>query len=137
MDLPFPPGGGRGQRNSAEVIQTGHHHDGPLQNAVDLSEDLSQQTRVVCGQRPVEEEEGSISVDVNGGEDEGHGRVQDRQGHAENPHEAAADVSPLEKHQGPVEQTFPSQSQQDGEDGDVHAVWRCGGVCRPSRTRSC
>lgn len=135
-DNPLRPEGGWLQRNGAEVVQTGHDHNRPLQSAVDLSEDLNQQTRVVPGHLQAQEEEVSVAVDVNGGEDEGQGCVYNSQGHAEDPHEASADVVPLEKHQGPVEETLHSQTEQDAGDGDVHSVFP-GGVFNQMCTTDC
>lgn len=112
------------------MIQTGQDHDGPLQDAVDLTQDLNQQTGVVCGQLQVwEKVEGSVvSVEVDGDEEERQGRVYEGQGNTETPHEAAADVSPLEKHQGPVQEALPTQTEQDGGYGDVHGVWPRGAL---------
>lgn len=121
---PSDPNGGRlqPQRNDAEMLQTSYNHNRPLQRTVDLSKDLNQQTYVVSAQLQAQEDNESIRMDVNGGPDKGQSRVNDSQRNTENPHEAFADVAPLDKHQGPVEQTFPSQTEQQGGDRDVHGV---------------
>lgn len=87
-----------------------------------MSEDLNQYTYMVPGQLHAQEEGISISVDVKGGDKEGQGCVDDSEGKTENSQEAFADVVTLEKHEGPVEQTFSCQTEKDGGDRDVHDV---------------
>lgn len=109
--------------DSEEMVQTGHDCNRPLQSTVDLSEDLNQQTYMVGGQLQVQEDDVSTGVDVKDGDAEGHDCVDDGEGNTERSQEAFADVAPLEKHQGPVEQTFSSQTEQDGGDGDKHGMY--------------
>lgn len=45
-----PAGGLPPPSDGEEMVQTGHDHDRPLQNAVHFSEDLDQQTHMVPGQ---------------------------------------------------------------------------------------
>ena len=75
---------------------------------------------MVPGELQAQEED--ISVDVKGGDGKGQGGVDDSEGNTEDSQEASADVFPLEKHEGPVEQAFSSQTEQDGGNGDVHGV---------------
>ncbi len=105
----------------AEMVQTSYDYNRPLQGSVDLSKDLNQQTDVVSGQLDAQEDT-SISMDVKGGDRDGQSCVYDSEGNAENSQKAFADVVTLEKHEGPVEQTFSSQTEQDGREGDVHGV---------------
>lgn len=77
------------------MVQTSYDNNRELQSTVDLSYDLNQQTYVVSGQLQAKQEELSITVEMNSGEDEGQGCVDDSQGNTENPHKASADVDPL------------------------------------------
>ncbi|KAK2822625.1 hypothetical protein Q5P01_022690 [Channa striata] len=100
----------------AELVQTNHDHNWVLQNTIDLTYDLNQQTYVVFCQVQAQQEELSIPMEMNAGEDDGECC----------PHEAPADVVALQKHQGPVEETFRSQTEQNEVDGVIHDVFSTG-----------
>lgn len=83
------------------MVQSTQTQDGPLEKAVDLSEDLNQQTHMEPGELHSQESEGAFGK-VEGAEAEGQRGVNHSQGNAENSQEAFGDVVPLEKHQIPV-----------------------------------
>lgn len=80
------------------MVQTGHDYHRELQSTVDLSCNLDQQTNVVSGELQAKQEELSVGMELNGGEDDSQGCVSDGQGNTEKPHKAPADVVPLQKH---------------------------------------
>ncbi|KAG8014288.1 hypothetical protein GBF38_017241, partial [Nibea albiflora] len=84
------------------MVRTSQDYNRPLQRTVDSSEDFNQQTYVVPGQLQSQEEDLSVIADVNGGDREGQGGVDDGEGNGENSQEAFADVLTLEKHEAPV-----------------------------------
>lgn len=57
---------------------------------------------------------------MDGGEGERQCCVYGGERHGENSQEAPEDVSPLEKDEGPTEETFPSKTQQKRGDADIH-----------------
>lgn len=78
---------------------------------------------MVAGQQVTKDNDNSITADVNGGDSEGQGCINNSQKDTENSQEASAGGLLLEKHQDPVEQTFSSQGEQDGGDGDEHGKY--------------
>lgn len=115
-----PSGSGRAGvpplSNSGEVVQSSQAQNRPVKRAVDLSEDLNQQTHVKPGELQAQKSEGAAGG-IEGANAEGQRRVDDGQRNNENPQEAFGDVVSLEKHQSPVKPTLDSQTEQDGEDG--------------------
>lgn len=53
------------------MAQTSGDYNRPLQSAVDLSDNLNQQTYMISGQLGAQEEDVSISVEVNCGDTDG------------------------------------------------------------------
>ncbi|KAF3698776.1 hypothetical protein EXN66_Car014463 [Channa argus] len=105
------------------MVQTSHDHNWVLQNTIDFTYDLNQQTYVVFGQLQAQQEAPSITMEINDGENKGQRCVNNSQGNAENSHEASADVVPLQNHQGPVQHALPSQIKQNEVDGVIHDVY--------------
>lgn len=104
------------------MIQASQGHGRPVQNIVDLSQDLNQQTNVISGHPQTQEPHGAVAVGVEGGEGQGQRWVYGGERNGENSQEAPADVLPLENDEGPAEETFPSQTQHNRGDTDIH-VW--------------
>lgn len=103
------------------MVQSSQTEDGSLERAVDLAKDLNQQTYMKPGELQAHESDGAFGK-VEGANAEGQGRVNDGQRNTENSQKAFGDVIPLEKHQIPVQPTLDSQTQQDGEDEQLHCV---------------
>lgn len=115
-------GGTRPVSDCADVVQSSQTQDGPLEGAVELSEDLNQQTYMKPGEPQSQDGQGA-SGKVQGADAEGHGGVHDGQRNAENPQEALGDGGPPpEEQQIPVQPTLDAQAEQDGEDEQLHGV---------------
>lgn len=104
------------------MIQASQGHSRPVQSIVDLAQDLNQQTNVISGHPQTQEPHGAVAVDVEGGEGEGQCCVDGCERNGENSQEAPEDVLPLENDEGPTEETFPSKTQHNKGDTDIH-VW--------------
>lgn len=114
-------GGVEAVSDCAHMVQSSQTQDGPLQRAVELAQDLNQQTHVKPGELQAQDGEGA-SGKVEGADGEGQGGVNEGQRNTENPQEASGDVAPLEGKQDPVQPSLDSQTEQQGEDEQLHCV---------------
>lgn len=73
------------------------------------------------GEVQAQESEGAFGK-VDGADEEGQGGVNEGQRNTENSQEASGDVAPLEINQIPVQPSLESQTEQEGEDEQLHCV---------------